>query len=275
MSLTNIHTPVSRMTGIAVIIAAVAAGIVLCVGAGLATQPLAELNTEPINQLRADQSEDQEASQAAREWDAVEHMNRADAASRRLAGRSLIAAPPLAMVELARHTSWDEQSTSTLERFITATFDDDTDGSLDDSERIIAIRALRDAAWPQAFDDVMVSDPSLDDEARGAAGAPTLSPRDRRLYHDVDEARRRDQQESGGAGNLDAALDPERRDEITRLYQIKPDGLLSVAELARYVARYKARSAAADLDGDGAINETDLRLFLNVASPIEEKEDAT
>ncbi len=273
MSLTNVHTPVSRMAGIAVIIAAVAAGIVLCVGADLATQPLAELHAQSINQLRADQSEDQGAAPAARVWDAVEHVNRVDAASRRLAGRSLIAEPPLAMVELARHTSWDEQSTSTLKRFITATFDDDADGSLDDSERIIAVRALRDAAWPQVFDDVMVSDPSLDDEAVGTAGAPTLSPRDRRLYHDVDEARHRDQQESGGASNLDASLDPERSDEITRLYQIKPDGLLSVAELARYMARYNAGSAAADLDRDGAINETDLRLFLNVASPIEDKED--
>ena len=273
MSLTNVHTPVSRMTGIAVIIAAVAAGIMLCVGAGLATNPLAELHAEPVSPWRADQSEDREAARAAREWDAVDRMNRADAASRRHAGRSLIAAPPLAMVELARHTSWDEQSTSTLERFITATFDDDADGSLDDSERIIAVRALRDAAWPQVFDDVVVSDPSLDDEAVGAAGAPTLSPRDRRLYHDVDEARHRDHQESGGTSSVDAALDPERSDEITRLYQIKPDGLLSVVELARYMARYNAGSAAADLDRDGVINETDLRLFLNVASPIEDKED--
>jgi hypothetical protein len=57
-------------------------------------------------------------------------------------------------------------------------------------------------------------------------------------------------------------------------FTIEPDGHLSVAELSRFMARYNAGSAAADLDGDGAINESDLRLFLNVASPIEDQEYA-
>jgi hypothetical protein len=97
-----------------------------------------------------------------------------------------------------------------------------------------------------------------------------LSPRDRRLYHDVDEARRRDREEAGGTGELDPVV----RDQIVGRFTIEPDGHLSVAELSRFMARYNAGSAAADLDGDGAINESDLRLFLNVASPIEDQEYA-
>ncbi len=180
---------------------------------------------------------------------------------------ALIASLPPELISLARETTWDSHACSILALYLESTFDYDDDGTLDDAERIIAVRALRDAVWPDAFADAGEAPHDDVEEAPiGGVAAAELSPRDRRLYHDVDEARRRDHEEAGGADELD----PAQREEIHRRFSIEPDGHLSVAELSRFMSRFHAASAVADLDGDGVVADRDLRLFLNVASPIDD-----
>jgi len=176
-----------------------------------------------------------------------------------------MSAMPPSMLELARTTTWDESTSAALERFMAAMFDANSDGRLDDHERIVAVRALRDAVWPEVSNEAIERIQSPDDEASGLAAATTLSTQDRRLHHDVDEARRRDRQEGGGTGEIDADL----RAEIVRRFQTDDDGRLTVDEFARYMAHRNAGSAAADLNSDGQIDDTDLRVFLDIASPID------
>jgi hypothetical protein len=184
-------------------------------------------------------------------------------------GEALLASLPPELIAMAHEISWTECTNSGLVLFLESTFDYNDDGSLGDDERIIAVLAMRDAVWPDAFADAIDEGAQANDEFSGSTAVIELSPRDRRLYHDVDEARRRDREEAGGTGELDPVV----RDQIVGRFGIETDGHLSVTELSRFMARYNAGSAVADLDGDSVINESDLRLFLNVASPIEEKED--
>lgn len=181
------------------------------------------------------------------------------------AGESFVAALPQPLLELARTTAWDEHSSAALERFMAATFDADDDGTLDDFERIVAVRALREAMWSAAPDETSDrgQEPVGDDE--GQAAPATLSSQERRLHHDVDERRRREHEEHGGG-----AIDDDLRVAIALRFQLDDDGRVSVAELARYLHHRRNGSAAADLNGDGQADDSDLRLFLDVASPIDE-----
>ncbi len=190
-----------------------------------------------------------------------------DALQGEVSGEALFASLPPELIEMARETSWTECTNEALALFLEGTFDYDDDGSLDDEERIIAVRALRDAVWPDAFGDGSEA-PSddVEEDPSGGVAAAELSPRDRRLYHDVDEARRRDHEEAGTTDDLD----PSQREQIQRRFSIEPDGHVSVAELSRFMARFNAASDAADLDGNGVVGEPDLRIFLDVASPIDD-----
>jgi len=185
-------------------------------------------------------------------------------------GEALLASLPPELIAMAHEISWTECTNSGLVLFLESTFDYNDDGSLGDDERIIAVLAMRDAVWPDAFADAIDEGAQANDEFSGSTTSIELSPRDRRLYHDVDEARRRDREEAGGTGELDPVV----RDQIVGRFGIETDGHLSVTELSRFMARYNAGSAVADLDGDSVINESDLRLYLNVASPIEDQEYA-
>jgi len=179
-------------------------------------------------------------------------------------GESLLVALPQPLLELARATTWNEHISAALERFMAESFDVDGNGLLDDFERIVAVRALRDAAWPPApVDAAELVEPGSD--AIDGAGTAALSVRDRRLHHAVDEARRRDREEYGGSGEVSDDL----RTAITQRFLIDDDGRLSVVELARFMTQHNLGSEAADLNGDGRADDSDLRLFLEVASPID------
>ena len=174
---------------------------------------------------------------------------------------------PKALVERAKTTSWDVRTSAALELFMLATFDADGNGVLDDLERIAAVRAMRDAVWPEqtainASEVVRTSN----EDAPDAAAAMMLSEEDRSLHRNVDEARRRERQEEGAAAG---EIADDLRAELVSRFQIDDDGRLTVAEYSRYMVQRKAKSPAADLDGDGRVNDTDLRVFLDVASPID------
>jgi len=178
------------------------------------------------------------------------------------------------MIDLARSTSWDEPASAALEHVLLATFDADADGSLNDLERITAVQTLRDAMWPRPPADTSVvawSDEQLPDEDDpGPASPASLTQHDRRLLHDVDQARRLDRQELAPGSTIDA----EARAEIARRFRLDDDARLTPAEFARYIAHRNAGSAVADLNDDNRIDDADLRLFLDVARPIDAPDQA-
>jgi hypothetical protein len=182
-----------------------------------------------------------------------------------VAENPIVAVLPPTLIASARMTSWDEPASAALELFMMAIFDADGDGMLNDVERIVAVRSLRDAVWPTSPNATPGDLSEKRKEARSLAATATLSARDRRLHHDVDEARRRDRQEGGEVGQIDGKL----RAEIVRRFRTEDDGHLTVSEFARYMVLRNAGSAAADLNGDGQIDDADLRVFLDVTSPID------
>lgn len=182
-------------------------------------------------------------------------------------GASLVAALPPSVLELVRTTTWDEQASAALDSYVTATFDTDGDGELSDLERIHAIRAMRDAVWATPESDREADQWDEPEEVAGPVTPESLSAEDRRLHHDVDERRRRDRDDFGGPGDVNEEL----RGAIVLRFKIEDDGQLTVAEFARYMALRYAGAAAADLNGDGRADETDLRIYLDVASPIDEE----
>jgi hypothetical protein len=177
---------------------------------------------------------------------------------------SLMLTLPPALLELVKTTRWDDEASAVLETFVTTTFDADGDGAISDRERIDAVRALRDAVWEDTGAEP--DGPTLPEDGRTRAdSAPaTLSEADRRLHHEVDQARRRDHADFGGDGPLDG----ERRSAIVVRFEIDDDGRVTAAELARYLDARRAGLPAADLNGDGAVDDADLRAYLDVASPI-------
>ncbi|MBL9148179.1 MAG: hypothetical protein JNM94_05735 [Phycisphaerae bacterium] len=173
---------------------------------------------------------------------------------------------PPSLLEFVRTTRWDDDASLVLEEFVSRTFDMNGDGAIDDLERIYAVRALRDAVWEDVTpDDEGVENPiEPGSEENAEAAAATLSADDRRLHHEVDQERRRDHADFGG----EAPLDDERRSAIVVRFEIDDDGRVTTAELARYLEARRANLPAADLNGDGAVDDADLRVYLDVTSPI-------
>jgi hypothetical protein len=173
---------------------------------------------------------------------------------------------PPALIEQARNTVWDQQATESLERLLLLAFDANGDFSLDDGERIAAVRALREVMWPSAEDDAHAFAREVMTRGRSAGTAESsgalLRPEDLRLHHDVDESRRRDHAAEGvGVGG-------ELRVAVIERFQLVDDGRLMPTEFARFLRRYRAGAEEADLNLDGRTDEADLRLFLDVARPI-------
>lgn len=192
----------------------------------------------------------------------------------RLRGESVVAALPQPLLDVARATSWNEDNSAALERFLVASFDADGDGALDDFERIEAVLALREAMWPGASAGVTDVESDAEGDLASSAGSATLSEAERRLHHDADESRRRDRQEKRGSSAVgaqpSAELSNDLRASIVERLQLEDDGRLTVAELARYMRLRNAGSSEADLNGDGHADDADLRILLDVASPIDE-----
>jgi len=182
-------------------------------------------------------------------------------------GESLVAVLPRSFIELATSTAWDARAVEALEQFMLLAFDADGNGVLDDFERIVAVRSLSDAAWPSspAESDVPLHDVAVAAPV-GRLGDGSLTGADLRLHHDVDETRRLDDAESPA---VVGALDAEFRAEIVQRFQLDDDGHLTIDEYARFLRHYNSGSEIADLNLDGHVDEADLRIFLDIASPIE------
>ncbi len=194
--------------------------------------------------------------------DGIEHSNAP------LDGGTFVALLPEGLIELARTTVWDERNSASLEQLMRLAFDADGDGVLDDLERIIAIRAMRGALWPTNGGDIVAAVRDGSTPVSGPASEAPLAPEDLRLHHDADELRRVDHGSHTDDSQSVDEPDPVVRATVIERFRLEDDGRLTAVEYGRFLRHYHARSERADLNGDGHVDEADLRLFLDVATPI-------
>lgn len=198
------------------------------------------------------------------------------AASRTLRSgpETLVDALPASMLDLARRTSWNDHACASLDRLVLLTFDVDGDLELDDLERITAVKAMRDAIWPDSLSDAPAASAQVLADRPGAASADArLTSEDLKRHHDVDETRRLDhalrrEQGRDAAASDPVAMDPERLVQAVHEFRIVDDGHLTAGEFSRFMSRHRAGSVQADLNDDGLCDEADLRLFLDITSPL-------
>ena len=188
-----------------------------------------------------------------------------------LDGSALVELIPSSLIESARSTVWDERMVESLEQLMVLAFDADGDRALSDFERITAVQSMRDAMWSVPPDDALAEAV----EVGAGVVAPritdiTLQPGDLTLHHDTDEARRLDHAPDDGDEDQGSDADDALREVVVARFQLDDDGRLSADEYARFLLYYNSGALAADLDLDGRVDERDLRLFLDVASPVEE-----
>ena len=188
-----------------------------------------------------------------------------------LDGSALVELIPSSLIESARSTVWDDRMVESLEQLLVLAFDADGDGVLNDFERITAVRSMRDAMWSVPPDNALAAAV----EVGAGVVAPritdiTLQPGDLTLHHDTDEARRLDHAPDDGDADQGPVIDDALREVVIARFQLDDDGRLTADEYARFLLFYNSGAIAADLNLDGRVDEQDLRLFLDVASPVEE-----